>query len=317
MTGAAGFIGSHLCDELIRQGYDVDGLDDLSTGNAGNLSQLRGNHYFRPVEGSVLDRDLVDQLARRADVVYHLAAALGTFTIRDHWRHSLTVNLDGTRNVTEAAARQGIPLLFTSSSEIYGSTTGTLHEDSPRMLGSPLRPRWAYAEAKAADESLITAYARDDGLRAVITRLFNVTGPRQSAEFGMVIPRFVRQALAGDNLTVHGSGDQRRSFCHVADVVPALAALPGIPAAYGRAVNLGATEQVSIRELALRVLRLAGRDGKVLYHPLAAVMGEDWDDMQRGVPDCTAARELADFTVTRDIDDILRDVIASQGGDCA
>jgi UDP-glucose 4-epimerase len=266
------------------------------------------------VTGSVLEENLVYRLARRADVIYHLAAAVGTLTIRDHWRHSLEVNLEGTRNVTTAAARYGAVLLFTSTSEIYGTTPGSLQEDALRTLGSPLRPRWAYAEAKAADESMISAYARDHGLRAVIVRPFNIAGPWQSAEFGMVIPRFVQQALAGESLTVHGDGSQRRSFCHVADVVPALATLPLVPEAYGRAVNIGASEQVSVGHLAIRVLELAGGTGKVTYQPLEDVMGADWDDMQRGVPDCTAVRELAGFQVTRSLDDIIRDVIVSQGG---
>lgn len=313
VTGAAGFLGSHLCDELIRQGADVYGLDDMSTGNPGNLSALRGNLSFRLVTGSVLDQDLVGQLTRRADAVYHLAGAVGTFTIRDHWRRSLQVNLEGTQHVAGAAARYRVPLLFASSSEVYGITPGVLREDSLRTLGSPLRPRWAYAEAKAADESLVSAYARDDGLAAVIVRLFNVAGPRQSANFGMVIPRFVRQALAGEGLTVHGSGDQKRSFCHVADVVPVLATLPHLPAAHGRAVNIGSADQISIRELAERVLKLTSWNGKVTYLPLAEAMGSDWDDMQRGVPDCTVARELG-FTIIRNLDDIITDVITSQAG---
>ena len=312
VTGAAGFIGSHLCDELVWRGHTVSGLDDLSTGNLENLADLQ-SPSFRLVRGSVLDESLVYRLVRRADVVYHLAAAVGTFTIRDQWQRSLQVNLEGTQNVVEAAMHYGVPLLFTSTSEVYGVTPGVLHENSPRTLGSPLRPRWAYAEAKAVDESLVSACVRDSGLRAVIVRLFNVAGPRQSADFGMVIPRFVRQALAGEALVVHGLGDQRRTFCHVGDVVPALAALPRIPEAHGRAVNIGAARQVTIRDLAARVLELSGGNGTVVYQPLADVMGRDWDDMERGVPDCTTARELAGFRVARDLDDIIRDIIASQG----
>lgn len=314
VTGAAGFLGSHLCDELVRQGHEVDGLDDLSTGRARNLAQLHGSFRpFRLVTGSVLDEVMVERLARHADVVYHLAAAVGTFTIRDHGRHSLHVNLEGTRNVTEAARRVGAALLFTSSSEVYGTTPGVLSEGSPRIMGSPLRPRWSYAEAKAADESLVAAYARD-GLRAVIVRPFNIAGPRQRADFGMVIPRFVQQALAGTDLTVHGHGTQQRTFCHVADAVPSLAALPQLPAAYGQAVNLGSAHQVSISALAQRVIELTGSSSKVSYLPLADVMGRDWDDTPRGVPDCTVLHGLTGFRAARDLDTVIGDVIEFERG---
>jgi len=310
VTGAAGFIGSHLCEELVHGGYQVTGLDDLSTGRPANLASVREHISFR--RGSVLDSALVRELAGNADVVYHLAAAVGTFTIRDQWRHSLHVNLDGTCNVVEAAAARRIPLLFTSSSEVYGTSHGVLTESAPRTLGSPLRPRWAYAEAKALDESLISACAQELGLKAVIARLFNVAGPRQSAEYGMVIPRFVRQALAGEPITVFGTGDRTRSFCHVADVVPVLASLPFNYEAYGRVVNIGSASPVSIRSLAVRVRDLAGSHSAVVCEPLRGVMGENWDDMRRGVPDCLAAQQLAGFKVSGDLDDIIRSVIEEQ-----
>lgn len=314
VAGAAGFIGSHLCEELISQGHTVTGLDDFSTGNPGNLAGLSGNPDFRVVCGSVLDRDLVFQLVQQADVVYHLAAAVGTFTIRDRWLHSLHVNLDGTRNVAEAAAEYGVPLLFTSSSEIYGITQGSLSEGSPCTLGSPLRPRWAYAEAKALDESFIAACAQELGLNAVIARLFNVAGPRQSADYGMVIPRLVRQALAGEPLTVFGAGDRTRCFCHVADVVPALASLPFSNEAYGRAVNIGSSSPVSIMRLAVRVRKLAGSDSQIISVPLQDVMGETWDDMRRGTPDCSVAQQLAGFKASIDLDGIICSVIEEQRG---
>lgn len=314
VTGAAGFIGSHLCEELVSAGYQVAGLDDLSTGRLPNLAGLAGSHDFGLVCGSVLDRDLVFRLVQRADVVYHLAAAVGTFTIRDKWLHSLHVNLDGTRNVAEAAAEFGVPLLFTSSSEVYGTTQGSLSEGSPCTLGSPLRPRWAYAEAKALDESFIAACAQELGLNAVIARLFNVAGPRQSADYGMVIPRLVRQALAGEPLTVFGAGDRTRCFCHVADVVPALASLPFNPEAHGRAVNIGSSSSVSIMRLAIRVRKLAGSDSQIISVPLRDVMGGNWDDMRRGTPDCSVAERLAGFKLSRDLYDIICSVIEEQRG---
>ena len=310
VTGCAGFLGSHLCEELADCGFAVTGLDDLSTGRMVNLEGVRDRMTFH--RGSVLDADLTGALAGDADVVYHLAAAVGTFTIRDRWLHSLRVNVDGTRNVAEAAAQAGVPLLFTSSSEVYGSTPGVLAEGAPRRLGSPLRPRWAYAEAKALDESFIAAAAQELGLKAVIVRLFNVAGPRQRPDFGMVIPRFVRQALAGEPLTVFGTGDRTRCFCHVADVVPVLAGLPFNPEAHGRAVNVGGSDTVSIRQLAARVAELAGSRSPVRCEPLADVMGGNWDDMLRGVPDTSAARDLAGFKTSMDLDDIIRSVIVEQ-----
>jgi UDP-glucose 4-epimerase len=310
VTGAAGFIGSHLCEELAYGGNQVTGLDDLSTGRLENLAGIRGRMTF--LHGTVLDAAMVHKLVRDADVVYHLAAAVGTFTIRDRWLHSLHVNLDGTRNVVEAAAARAVPLLFTSSSEVYGTSQGSLAENAPRTIGSPLRPRWAYAEAKALDESFIAACAQEMGLKAVIARLFNVSGPRQSPDYGMVIPRFVRQALAGEPLTVFGTGDRTRCFCHVADVVPVLASLPFNPEAHGRAVNIGGGTTVSIRALAARVRDLAGSSSPVACEPLRDVMGENWDDMRRGTPDCTAARQLAGFKVSGDLDDIIRSVIEEQ-----
>jgi nucleoside-diphosphate-sugar epimerase len=309
VTGAAGFIGSHLCEELVRRGHQVHGLDDLSTGRTENLRGLREKQRFSLTTGSVLDAKLVRSLARGADVVYHLAAAVGTFTVRDGWLCSMLVNLDGTRNAVEAAAEYGIPLLFASSSEVYGNSQGVLREDSLRVLGSPQRPRWSYAEAKALDESLIAAYAQD-GLPAVTARLFNIAGPRQRAEYGMVIPRFVSQALKGEPVTVHGTGDRVRSFCHVDDAVPALAQLPLARAAHGRAVNIGsASTCTSITQLAQTVIEMCGSSSEIAYEPLTQAMGAEWDDMDRGVPDTSAAAALVGFRATYPLRQIIRSVI--------
>ncbi len=315
VTGAAGFIGSHLSDALVTAGHEVVGLDDLSTGRLDNLRAVQDAPGFRLVQGSIRDADLVDDLARGADWIFHLAAAVGSFVIRDRTLESLRTNIHGTENVIEAADRHGAVLMAASTSEIYGKNDKIgLREDDDRLVGSPLRSRWSYAEAKAIDESLIDAYARERGLRAVIIRFFNTVGPRQTGRYGMVIPRFVRQALAGEPLTIFGTGEQIRCFCHVADVVPAVLDLITTQAAYGRAVNLGNTEQVTILELARRVIAATGSSSELTYQSYLEAMGPGYEDMQRRVPDCTLAHELVGYKPTRTLDDIIHSVIADQTG---
>ncbi|HEY9243446.1 MAG TPA: NAD-dependent epimerase/dehydratase family protein [Streptosporangiaceae bacterium] len=315
VTGAAGFIGSHLSDALVTAGHEVVGLDDLSTGRLDNLRAVQDAPGFRLVQGSIRDAGLVDDLARGADWIFHLAAAVGSFVIRDRTLESLRTNIHGTENVIEAADRHGAVLMAASTSEIYGKNDKIgLREDDDRLVGSPLRSRWSYAEAKAIDESLIDAYARERGLRAVIIRFFNTVGPRQTGRYGMVIPRFVRQALAGEPLTIFGTGEQIRCFCHVADVVPAVLDLITTQAAYGRAVNLGNTEQVTILELARRVIAATGSSSELTYQSYLEAMGPGYEDMQRRVPDCTLAHELVGYKPTRTLDDIIHSVIADQTG---
>jgi UDP-glucose 4-epimerase len=313
ITGGAGFIGSHLTEYLLADGHEVTGLDDFSTGREQNLAEISGHPRFRLVTGSILDAKLVDELADGACVVFHLAAAVGAFVIRDKTLESLRTNIHGTENVVAAASRHGARLLAASTSEIYGkNTTVGLREDDDRVIGSPLRSRWTYAEAKAIDESLIDAYVRERGLRAVIVRLFNTVGPRQTGRYGMVIPRFARQALTGEPVTVFGTGEQIRCFCHVADVVPALVALARSDAASGRAVNLGSSEQVTINELARRVIAATSSRSQVERSSYLDAYGSGYEDMQRRVPDCTLARELTGFTATRSLDQIIDAVVADQ-----
>jgi UDP-glucose 4-epimerase len=315
VTGAAGFIGSHLVDALLAARHEVVGLDDLSTGRQANLAGALDRRRFRFVEGSILNERLVDELVADADTVFHLAAAVGAFVIRDRTLEGLRTNIHGTEHVVDSAARHGATLLVASTSEIYGkNTTIGLKEDDDRVIGSPLKSRWSYAEAKAVDESLVDAYVRERGLAAVIVRLFNTVGPRQTGRYGMVIPRFVRQALAGEDLTVFGTGQQIRCFCHVHDVVPALLALVRTPAANGRAVNLGSTEQVSIEQLAHRVIELTGSPSGITRASYEQVYGSGYEDMQRRVPNTDLARELVGFEPTRTLTDIVTSVIDEQSG---
>lgn len=313
VTGAAGFIGSHLVEDLLSQGHQVTGLDDLSTGRQANLRAVLGHPRFRLVQGSILDQSLVSDLTAGCQQIYHLAAAVGAFVIRDCTLESLRTNIHGTENVVDAAASHGAVLLAASTSEIYGKNTKAgLSENDDRIIGSPLKSRWSYAEAKAVDESLIDAYGRERGLRAVIVRLFNTVGPRQTGRYGMVIPRFTRQALAGEPLTVYGTGDQIRCFCHVGDVIPALTRLIATPAAYGRAVNLGNNEPTSINDLAKRIIVATGSTSVITHTPYLDAYGSGYEDMLRRIPDCTRARTLCGFTPRRTLDDIVEAVIEDQ-----
>jgi UDP-glucose 4-epimerase len=315
VTGAAGFIGSHLVEFLLQGGHEVTGLDDLSTGRRENLAPVSGHPAFRLVEGSILDEGLVHDLSDGSDWVFHLAAAVGSFVIRDRTLESLRTNIHGTENVVAAADWAGARILVASTSEIYGKNGKVgLREDDERVVGSPLKSRWSYAGAKAVDESLVEAYVRERGLRAVIVRLFNTVGPRQTGRYGMVIPRFVRQALAGEPLTVFGTGEQIRCFCHVHDVVPALVALMGSDAATGRAVNLGSSEQVSISGLARHVIAATGSASGIVRSSYLEAYGAGYEDMLRRVPDCTLAKELVGFVPVRTLDEIIDAVIHDQAG---
>jgi UDP-glucose 4-epimerase len=313
VTGGAGFIGSHLTENLLSTGEDVIVLDDLSTGSEQNLAAVLDHPSFGFVKGSILDAALVDELVSQAGTVYHLAAAVGTFTILDKTLESLRTNLHGTENVIDSALRHGARVLVASTSEVYGKNTKIgLQEDDDRHIGSPLKNRWSYAEAKAIDETLAYLYAVEHDLQTVIVRLFNTVGPRQTGRYGMVIPRFVGQALAGEPLTVFGTGDQVRCFCHVHDVVPALQALMADERAYGQVFNLGGAEQVSIRQLAERVLAVTGSASAITYVPYEVAYGSGYEDMQRRVPDCTRARQQIGFRPSRSLADIIGDVAAYQ-----
>jgi len=315
ITGGAGFIGSHLADHLLGQGHQVIILDDLSTGRLSNIDHLMGRADVEFVLGSILNADLVDGVMSRADVVYHLAAAVGVELIVEKPLQSLMTNIRGSEIVFEKAHKHGTRVLVTSTSEIYGkNTSDRLHEEDDRILGSPLKSRWSYSEAKAIDEILAYTYWREKNLETVIVRLFNTVGPRQTGSYGMVIPRFVSQALRNDPITVYGDGQQTRCFCFVGDVVKGMVALCDEPSAYGRVFNLGGREEISMLDLAQRIVRKAGSSSRVELIPYDVAYEEGFEDMQRRVPDTTRAEGLVGFRPTVSLDEIIEQVIAEQRG---
>jgi UDP-glucose 4-epimerase len=309
VTGGAGFVGSHLTEYLISKGHEVVVLDNLSTGRLSNLQRVADSSALRVVEGDICDRSIVEDTVAGSDVVFHLAAAVGTFMIRDHPMDSIRTNVYGTENVLHAAHHHRTRLLLASTSEIYGMNTKVgLTESDLRIIGSPLKSRWSYSDAKALDETATQTYFEKKGLDTVIVRLFNTVGPGQSGRYGMVIPRFVAQAQAGEPLTVYGDGTQIRCFCHVHDVVPALVALIEDTGAYGKVFNLGSTEQVAIGSLAARTIAALGSDSDIVHVPYAEAHYPGYEDVERRVPDCTRIREQIGFTPTRTLDDIIHDV---------
>ncbi|SNR53424.1 UDP-glucose 4-epimerase [Haloechinothrix alba] len=310
VTGGAGFIGSHLVERLTHEGHHVIALDDASTGDWRNLDTVAGRSGVEFVSGSIMDADLMNRLVDSVDQVFHLAAAVGVRRILDDPIAGLRTNLRGTETVLDSALRTGTRVLVMSTSEVYGhNTADSLHEDASRVLGSPLVTRWSYAAAKALDETIAYAYWRYQGLPTVIVRPFNIVGPRQTGHYGMVIPRFVDQALRGEQLTVHGDGSQTRCFCHVSEAVDAVMALAAHPEAAGKAFNIGHPEEVSILELAQQVIALTGSSSTIRFVPYTEAYAEGFEDMHRRVPDITRARELVGFAPTLTLEPILRGVI--------
>jgi UDP-glucose 4-epimerase len=312
ITGGGGFIGSHLADHLLAVGDEVILLDNLSTGRLENVSHLRARDDVEFVVGSILNVDLMDDVVSRADRVFHLAAAVGVNLIVERPLESLRTNIAGSEIVLEKAHKYSRPILVTSTSEIYGkNTSDRLGEEDDRILGSPLKSRWSYSEAKAIEEILAYTYWREKGLPTFIVRLFNTVGARQTGTYGMVIPRFVQQAIRGEPLTVYGDGNQTRCFCSVLDVVPAMVRVMEEEQAQGRVFNIGGTEEVSISELAQRVIDLVGSESKIRFVPYDEAYEEGFEDMARRVPDITRISNLIGFAPSRTLDDIILDVAAA------
>ncbi len=311
VTGGAGFVGSHLAERLLSAGDRVTVLDDLSTGSTENVAQLVADPHFTLVVGDVTDRVTVEPLVADSDLVVHLAAAVGVKLILADPLGSIETNVAGTRNVLEAAARDGTKVLVASTSEVYGKASRSpQREDDDVVLGPTCFNRWSYAAAKMLDEFLALSYRSFMQVPVVVFRLFNTVGPRQSAAYGMVIPRFVEAAVRGEPLPVYGDGNQLRCFLHVADAVEAIARLADCAEAAGEVVNVGSVEQVAIRELADRVLAHVG-DGAIAYVPYEQAYPEGgFEDIPCRSPEISKIRALTGWEPTRSLDDILADVVA-------
>jgi UDP-glucose 4-epimerase len=311
ITGGAGFIGSHLVDALTTRGDSVLVLDDLSTGRRENLEHVLDSGLVEFVEGSVVDQSVVDECFDSVDRCVHLASAVGVQLVVSRPLDSLQRNVRGNDTVISAAARHRCPLLFASTSEIYGKySDGALAEESDRILGPPSTLRWSYATAKAFGEALAFSYVREHGSDMIVTRLFNTVGPRQTGAYGMVLPRFVRQALLGDDLTVYGNGTQSRCFAHVLDVVHAIVLLLEEDEAVGRPFNIGATTETPIVELARNVIERTGADCAIRLVPYDEAYDDGFEELGRRKPDISALHELTGWTPARTVDDAIDDVIA-------
>lgn len=313
VTGGAGFIGSHLAERLLAGGHRVHVLDDLSTGSRANVEALVGHDRFELHVGSALDAGLVGELVDRADVVVHLAAAVGVRLIVERPVHTIETNLGATSVVLEAAARERTPVLLASTSEVYGKSAQVpFREDDDLSLGATTRSRWAYACSKAMDEWLAFAHQRERGVPVIVARFFNTVGPRQTGRYGMVLPSFARQALLGEPITVYGSGEQTRCFGHVRDTVEAVLRLVDEPEAVGRVFNVGSDEEVSIGELARRVREAAGSDSEIVFVPYEEAYAEGFEDMQRRVPDMSRLEAATGFRPRTPLAEIVEDVLAHQ-----
>jgi UDP-glucose 4-epimerase len=319
VTGGAGFIGSHLCERLLDEGQEVWALDDLSTGSVSNVAHLQERRDFHLVVESVLTHSVVNELVHRCDVVYHLAAAVGVRLIVEQPVRTLVTNVQGTETVLEYCNRFEKRVLVASTSEVYGDHREEveLEEDARRMYGPTTQRRWAYADSKAMDEFLALAHHQERGLDCVIVRLFNTVGPRQSGQYGMVIPRFVERALAHEPIEIFGDGEQTRCFCHVDDTVRALVALMGLPGASGEIYNVGSTNRIRILDLADRVREATGSRSELEFVPFDEVYGQGIEDMLHRIPSIAKVGAAVGWRPERSLDDILADVIEDKRGAAA
>jgi UDP-glucose 4-epimerase len=310
ITGGAGFIGSHLTDVLLSRGDAVVAIDTLETGSRENLWRAHGNERFRLTLGDVRDERLMDRLVAECDAVVHLAARIGLKIVIESPAKTLETNVGGTESVLDAAARHQRRTIVASTSEVYGlSTRIPSSEDDPITFGSPAKGRWSYACAKAYDEFLALALQRERSLPATVVRLFNTVGPRQTGRYGMVLPNFVRQALNGEPLTVFGEGTQTRCFCYVGDVVNALSDILDETSTIGEVYNLGNPEEVTILELAHRVIAITRSKSEIAFVPFEQAYGPGFEEIQRRVPDIGKIRHALGFVPTTSLDQIIVSVI--------
>jgi UDP-glucose 4-epimerase len=314
VTGGAGFIGSHLSEHLIARGDEVFALDDLSTGCVENVSSLEDHPKFHLIVDSVLHPAIVNELVNKVDVVYHLAAAVGVKTIVEQPVRTLRVNLGGTETVLDACCKFHRAVLVASTSEVYGDhrSEQPLHETSRRIYGATTQKRWAYADSKAMDEFLALAYHEEFGLETVIVRLFNTVGPRQSGQYGMVVPRFVERALVDAPIEIYGDGDQTRCFCHVDDTILALVGLmDALPDTSGELFNVGANNQISILDLADRIMEMTHSASPIVHVPFREVYGTGIEDMLHRVPCIDKVHEAIGWAPEHTLENILCDVVSN------
>ena len=311
VTGGAGFIGAHLCERLIKDGHEVTAIDNFSTGRESNLTEIIGSKNFRLFEGSILDSRVLNPLIRDVDYVFHLAAAVGVFNIVNNPLASLLTNIRGTENVLEVAHATNTPVFLTSSSEVYGKNiSDSLKESDDRILGSPVTLRWSYSEAKAIDESLAYAYFIERQLETRIVRFFNTVGPRQLGAYGMVVPRFVESALNNQPITIYGDGNQTRCFAHVFDVVDAVIATAFSENTIGKVINIGNDIEISINELAQRIVLQTNSESEIVHVPYEEAYGTGFEDMERRVPNIELISQLVGWKPKRDLSQIISDISA-------
>lgn len=311
ITGGAGFIGSHLAERLLRAGQQVTIIDNLSTGRFKNIAHLDGQPGFRYAIEDIRNIHVLDRLVSECDVIYHLAAAVGVEKIISEPIETIEVNIGGTEVVLKTARRYRKKVLIASTSEIYGKGTRfPFHEDDDRLMGPTTRSRWSYAASKAIDEFLALAYHKEVGLPVVIMRFFNTVGPRQTGQYGMVLPRFVRWALAGEPLSVYGDGQQSRCFCNVRDVVEAMFALAQSPASVGQAFNIGSQEEITILELAERVKQRVGSRSDIRFVPYDEAYEAGFEDFRRRVPSLEKIRAAVEWEPTLSLDQTIDEIVA-------
>jgi len=309
VTGGSGFVGSHLVDRLLAEGNSVVIIDNASTGRLENLNQHKANSKFSFINGSVLDQGLLESTVKNVDYIFHLAAAVGVFNIVKNPLSSLVTNIRGTENVLEAALTKNTPVFLSSSSEVYGkNSSDSLKESDDRILGSPTTLRWSYSEAKAIDETLAFAYWTEKKLPTRIVRFFNTVGPRQVGAYGMVIPRFVSMALKNEPITIYGNGEQTRCFGHVYDVIDAVISVAFSDKTIGKVINIGNNFEISMNDLAKKIIEETGSDSKIKYIPYSEAYGDGFEDMERRVPNIDLIKSLTGWQPKRDLTQIIEDV---------
>ncbi len=311
ITGGAGFVGSHLADKLISQGHEITVIDDLSTGRYSNVAHLEDTEHFRLIIDTVLNEKLMEDLIRETDHVYHMASAVGVKLIMDHPVKTIETIFRGTDVVLGFCSRYRKRVLIPSTSEVYGKGASVpFSEDDDLLTGATDKHRWAYACAKTLDEFLALAHYKETRLPVVVVRLFNTVGPRQTGQYGMVVPRFVHSAIKNEPIIVHGDGTQSRCFGHVHDVVEGLTSLLDNPECFGKVINLGNDEETSILQLAQKAIDLTGSSSEIQFIPYEEAYGDGFEDMQRRVPNLEKAKRLIGYQPTRQLEDIINDVAA-------